>query len=192
MAIERALRVLISLTLPVAAVLAAGIHPLARAAFHFDEAGTNLLTWTTRIYLLTLCGFSIQEIAARSFYARKEAWWPFFGVAIRFVIYIPIGLLALNVFGNIGAPAIAFADIALTIEAIFMFIWLSRKMREPLIVWSAVGKGVVAALIGGGTAYSLAVIVPGSALWTALLGMVVGGLVCIPIIWSEIKLFLKL
>ena len=192
LAIERALRVLIALTLPVAAVLAAGIHPLVRAAFHFDEAGTNLLTWTTRIYLLTLCGFSIQEIAARSFYARKEAWWPFFGVAIRFVIYIPIGLLALNVFGNIGAPAIAFAEVALTIEAIFMFVWLSRKMHEPLMLGSAVVKGVVAALIGGGTAYSLAVIVPGSAVLTALLGMVVGGLVCIPIIWSEIKLFLKL
>ena len=115
-----------------------------------------------------------------------------FGVAIRFVIYIPIGLLALNVFGNIGAPAIAFAEVALTIEAIFMFVWLSRKMHEPLVMGSAVVKGVVAALIGGGTAYSLAVIVPGSAVLTALLGMVVGGLICIPIIWSEIKLFLKL
>jgi hypothetical protein len=59
-------------------------------------------------------------------------------------------------------------------------------------VWSAVGKGVVAALIGGVTAYGLALYVPGSALWTALLGMVIGGLICLPIIWSEIKLFLKL
>ncbi len=65
-------------------------------------------------------------------------------------------------------------------------------MHEPIIAWSAVGKGVVAAVIGGVTAYSLAVIVPGSAVLTALLGMFVGGLVCLPIIWSEIKLFLKL
>jgi len=192
LSIEKALRVLIALTLPVAAVLAAGIHPLVRAAFHFDEAGSTLLTWTTRVYLLTLCGFSIQEIAARSFYARKEAWWPFFGVVIRFVIYIALGLIALNLFADIGAPAIAFAEVALTIEAVIMFIWLSKKMHEPLVVWSAVSKGVVAGLIGGVTAYELASRVPGSALWTALLGMTVGGLICIPIIWSEIKLFLKL
>ena len=72
LAIEKALRILISLTIPVAAVMAAGINPLVRAAFGFDEAGSSLITWTTRIYLLTLRGFSIQEIAARSFYARKE------------------------------------------------------------------------------------------------------------------------
>ena len=65
-------------------------------------------------------------------------------------------------------------------------------MHEPIVVWSAVGKGLVAALIGGVTAYGLALYVPGSALWTALLGMTVGGLICLPIIWSEIKLFLKL
>ena len=65
-------------------------------------------------------------------------------------------------------------------------------MHEPINVWSAVWKGVVAGLIGGGTAYGLAVIVPGSALWTALFGMLVGGLICLPIIWSEVKVFLKL
>src|SRR5574341_43941 len=70
--IEKALRVLISLTLPAAAVLAAGLHPLVRAACGFDDAGTALLTWTARVYLITLCGYAIQEIAARSFYARKE------------------------------------------------------------------------------------------------------------------------
>ena len=112
--IEKALRVLISLTIPVAAVMAAGIHPLVRAAFGFDEAGSSLLTWTTRIYLLTLCGFSIQEIAARAFYARKEAWCPLWAVLIRFVIYILLGLVALNFFASVGAPAIAFAEIALT------------------------------------------------------------------------------
>ena len=42
------------------------------------------------------------------------------------------------------------------------------------------------------TAYLVALYVPGSAVLTALLGMVVGGLVALPIIWSEIKLLLKL
>jgi hypothetical protein len=87
---------------------------------------------------------------------------------------------------------IAFAEIALLIESIILFGWLSRRMHEPLNVWSAVGKGVVAALIGGAIAYGLALYVPGSAVLTALLGMSIGGLVALLFIWSEVKLLLKL
>ena len=192
LAIEKSLRVLIALTIPVAAVMAAGINPLVRAVFGFDEATSTLITWTTRAYLLTLTGFSIQEIAARSFYARKEPMFPLYAVILRLALFIGIGVIGITYFKTIGAPIIAFAEIALLIEAIILFGWLSKRMHEPIIVWSAVAKGVVAALVGGVTAYSLAVIVPGSAVVTALLGMVIGGLVALPIIWSEIKLLLKL
>lgn len=191
--VERGLRILIALTIPIAAVMAAGINPLVQVISGSNNPETStLITWTTRAYLLTLTGFSIQEIAARSFYARKEPMYPLYAVILRLAMFIGIGYLGITFFKSIGAPVIAFAEIALLIEAIILFGWLSNKMHEPIVVWSAVGKGVVAALIGGVTAYSVALYVPGSALWTALLGMVVGGLICLPIIWSEIKLFLKL
>jgi putative peptidoglycan lipid II flippase len=190
--IERGLRILIALTLPIAAVTAAGINPLVRAVFGFNAETSTLITWTTRAYLLTLTGFSVQEVAARSFYARKEPLYPLYAVAVRFAIFVGIGYLGITFFKHIGAPVIAFAEIALLIESIILFIWLSNKMHEPLIVWSAVGKGVVAAVVGGVTAYIVAWKVPGSAVLTALLGMVVGGLISLPLIWSEIKLFLKL
>jgi len=191
-AIERALRVLIALTIPVAAVLAAGVNPLVRAVFGFDAGTSTLITWTTRAYLLTLTGFSIQEIAARSFYARKEPLFPLYAVILRLAIFIVIGILGLTFFRQIGAPIIASAEIALLIESIVLFRWLSKRTHEPLRVWSAVLKGLVAALLGGVIAYVLAVIVPGSAVLTALLGMVVGGLVTLPFIWSEVKLLVKL
>jgi len=190
--IERALRVLIALTLPVAAVMAAGINPLVRAVFGFDQNTSSLITWTTRAYLLTLTGFAIQEIAARSFYARKEPLFPLYSVLIRLAIFIIIGVAGVTLFKNIGAPFIAFAEIALLVESIILFTWLSNKMHEPIVVWSAVGKGVAAALIGCVTAYGLALIVPGSAVLTALLGMTVGGLIALPFIWSEIKLLINL
>ena len=190
--IERALRVLIALTSPIAAVLAAGINPLVRAVFGFDAETSTLITWTTRAYLLTLTGFSIQEVAARSFYARKEPMYPLYAVLLRLGMFLGIGYLGITLFKSIGAPVIAFAEIALLIESVILFGWLSRKMHEPIIVRSAVGKGVVAALIGGVTAYGLAVVVPGSAVLTALLGMSVGGIVALPFIWSEIKLLLNL
>src|SRR5262245_53861706 len=125
LAIEKALRVLIALTIPVAAVLAAGINPLVRAVFGFDEATSTLITWTTRAYLVTLTGYSIQEIAARSFYARKEPLLPLYAVILRFVIFISIGILGLTFFKRIGAPVIAFAEIALLVESIVLFRWLS-------------------------------------------------------------------
>jgi putative peptidoglycan lipid II flippase len=192
LAIERALRILIALTIPVAAVLAAGINPLVRAVFGFDPATSTLITWTTRAYLLTLTGYSIQEIAARSFYARKEPMFPLYAVILRLAIFITVGILGLTFFKRIGAPIIAFAEIALLVESIVLFRWLSRRTHEPLRVWSAVVRGLVAALLGGLTAYTLAVIVPGSAVLTALLGMAIGGLVALPFIWSEVKLLLKL
>ncbi len=182
----------IVLTLPVAAVLAAGVNPLVRAVFGFDPATSTLITWTTRAYLLTLTGFSIQEIVARSFYARKEPLFPLYAVILRLAIFIMIGIAGLTFFKQVGAPIIAFAEIALLVESIVLFRWLSKRTHEPLRVWSAVLKGLVAALLGGVTAYGLAVIVPGSAVLTALFGMVVGGLVALPFIWSEIKLLVKL
>jgi putative peptidoglycan lipid II flippase len=192
LAVEKALRVLIALTIPVAAVLAAGINPLVRVAFGFDAETSTLVTWTTRAYLLTLTGFSIQEIAARSFYARKEPMFPLYAVILRLVLFIGIGILGLVYFRPIGAPVIAFAEIALLVESIILFRWLSKRTHEPLRVWSAVLKGLAAALLGGVTAYLVAVYVPGSAALTALLGMIVGGLVALPFIWTEIKLLIKL
>ncbi|GAB4466424.1 MAG: murein biosynthesis integral membrane protein MurJ [Anaerolineales bacterium] len=190
--IERALRALLALTLPVAAVLAAGINPLVRAVFGFEAETSTLITWTTRAYLLTLTGYAIQEIAARSFYARKEPYVPLAAVGVRLTVFVGIGILGVTLLRRIGAPVIAFAEIALLIEAILLFFWLSRRLHAPLNVWGAIGKGVGASLIGGASAYGLAVIVPGSALWTSVLGMTVGGLICLPIIRSEIKLLLRL
>jgi putative peptidoglycan lipid II flippase len=191
-AVEKALRVLIALTIPVAAVMAAGINPLVRAAFGFDAETSTLVTWTTRAYLLTLTGYAIQEIAARSFYARKEPMFPLYAVILRLALFIGIGIFGITLFRELGAPVIAFAEIALLIESIILFGWLSKRTHEPLRVWSAGLRGLAAALLGGVTAYILALYVPGSAVLTALLGMVVGGLIALPLIWSEIKLLLHL
>jgi putative peptidoglycan lipid II flippase len=185
--IERALRVLISLTIPIAAVMAGGIHPLVRGVFGFDEATTTLITWTTRAYLMTLTGFTIHEIAARSFYARKEPMFPLYAVGLRLVMFLGIGYIGLVFFKKIGAPIIAFAEIALLIEAIILFSWLSKRTHEPIHVGGSVIKGLVAAVIGGVISYAIALYLPGGAIVTALLGMVIGGLIALAIVWSDAK-----
>jgi putative peptidoglycan lipid II flippase len=190
--IERALRVLIALTLPIAAVMAAGIHPLVRAVFGFDESISTLLTWTTRAYLLTLTGYTIHEVAARSFYARKEPMFPLYAMGLRLVIFLGIGLTGVTLFRSIGAPVIAFAEIALLIEAILLFTWLSNRTHEPIRVGSSVLRGLIAAVIGGALSYLIAWLAPGGAVVTALLGMIVGGLVAVAIVWKDVRLLIKL
>src|SRR5688500_19660119 len=101
--------------------MAAGINPLVRAAFGFDEDTSTLITWTTRDYLLTLTGFSIQEIAARSFYARKQPMFPLYEVILRFVIFIAIGFAGIILFRVVGALVISIADIEFFIEFFIIF-----------------------------------------------------------------------
>jgi putative peptidoglycan lipid II flippase len=69
--IERAVRVLVAVCLPVASILAAVIHPLVKVVFGLDDGGSSLVTWTIRVYLLALTGEAVLEVAARAFYARK-------------------------------------------------------------------------------------------------------------------------
>jgi putative peptidoglycan lipid II flippase len=190
--VEKAVRILVALTLPVAAVMGVGIKPLVRAAFGFDAFGVDLLTWTSRIFLITLAGYAVQELMARAFYARKEPWFPFYGVALRMVLYVIIGLTAITYFQRSGAPAIAVAELSLTVEAILMFWWLNRRLPVRMGFKSAFVKGLLAAIISGIVTYLLANYLPGGAVLTALVGMTVGGLVALPFIWKEIRLLTNL
>ncbi|HBG74185.1 MAG: hypothetical protein A2X27_01670 [Chloroflexi bacterium GWD2_49_16] len=190
--IEKAMRVLIAITLPIAAVMAAGIKPLLAVAFKFGDTGTNMLTWTLRAYLLVLTGYAIQEVLARAFYARKEAMVPLYGVLIRIVSYLSIGLLAVNLFPAVGAPVIALAEMAITLEAIILFVWLNRKMERKVIAWSALWRGLLAAILSGAVTYAVAVYLPGPGYITALVGMIIGGVVALPIIYSELRLLFQL
>ena len=51
---------------------------------------------------------------------------------------------------------------------------------------------ISAAVIGGASAYGLAVYLPGGAISTALMGMVIGGIISLAIVWSDAKQLLKL
>jgi len=183
--VEKALRVLISFTLPIAAVLAVNIHPLVKWVFDFNEFDTILLTWTARTYLITLTGYAIQETLARVFYARQEPWTLFYSILRRLSVYLLIGILAVTQFRYIGAPAIAFAEMATTVEAIFLFIWLNRRLPENIRVGGSLARGVIASVIGAAVAYSLALKLPGGAVITAMIGLAIGGLIALGIVWRD-------
>jgi putative peptidoglycan lipid II flippase len=191
--IEKAMRVLIVITLPVAAIMIAGIRPLLDVAFNFGESGTTLLTWTLRAYLLVLTGYAIQEVLARSFYARKEAMIPLYGVIIRIILYLSFGFIVVKFFPKVGgAPAIALAELVIAIEAIILLIWLNRRLERKIIIRSALGRGLLASVMSGAVTYAVAFYLPGPGYITALVGMTIGGIVALPIIFPELRLLFQL
>jgi hypothetical protein len=108
------------------------------------------------------------------------------------VVYIPAGILVVNRLTGLGAPAIAACEWALTLEAVVMVVLLNRRLEQPATAWSSLLRGLGAAVVGGGTAYLVAVYLPGSAVLTVLLGMAAGGLLAIPLILPELRVLLRL
>jgi putative peptidoglycan lipid II flippase len=190
--IQRAVRVLVAICLPVAAILGAVIHPLVRAVFGLNDAGTTLLTWTVRIYLIALAGESVLEVASRAFYARKDALRPLAASFVNTAVFIGGGALVLLRWPEWGAPGIALLEMAFTVEAAILLIWLNRLLPAKVTLGSSLLRGMAGALVGGGLAYALALWLPLSGTLSSLLALPVGFAASLPFIWPEVKLLLQL
>ncbi len=124
--INRALRVILALTLPIAALMAVALRPLVAGVFHFDSAGVELVVWCTRAYLLGLMGHALLETSARSFYAQQDAITPLFVAALNAAAYIIFAVLLSR---WVGAPGIALANtLAFTSEALLLLLLLGLRL----------------------------------------------------------------
>jgi putative peptidoglycan lipid II flippase len=187
--VERAVRVLIAVSLPVAIVFGAGLRPLLALVFNFDPAGTDLLLWTTRGYLVGLTGQCLLEVANRSFYARQNALTPLMAAGVNLFIYILSGLLLFRV---LGAPGISLTDaLAFTTQAVLLLVLLNRKLPEKFNLSSTPLRVIGAAVLGGGV--SLGVLwLGGERPMIAILAMLAGLAVSLPLIWQELRLLMRL
>jgi putative peptidoglycan lipid II flippase len=195
--VHATLRVILALTMPLAAILIAGIHPVI-PILGFNESVTEMVVWTSRAYLLGLIGYSIQELTARAFYARQDARTPLLtimGTAFGFAalaILFAIGL-------NLGAPGIALANTtAFTLQALTMIWLLNRKYPGIAQVRGTFLRLLLVAISAGALVYFILGLIPlaSMSLMISILATsaVVGGaiLLSIPFIWPEIKLLLNL
>jgi putative peptidoglycan lipid II flippase len=133
----RAVQVLLAFCLPATVILAIVIRPLVQAAFGFDAAGTDLVAWATRAYLLGLTGHSLLEVAARGFYARKDARTPLLATMAGAVLFVVAGI---GLFTPLGAPGIGLANsLAFSLEAGLLLVLLSRR-SPPLTPGAAVSR----------------------------------------------------
>ena len=191
--VDKGVRIMLALSLPVAAVIAAGLRPLVAAVFGFDDIGTTMLTWTTRIFLLGLAGHTVLEVGVRAFYAKQDAVRPMVASILNTAAFIIFGVVVIRQMPQWGTNGIALVGLAYTVEAIFVMWWLNRQLEGgPITAGNSLMRGTLAALIGGVSAYLLALYLPGGAVITALIGIIAGGLIALPVIWKEIRLLFHL
>ncbi len=188
--VERAVQVLLAITLPVALLLALAVKPLIGLAFNFDAAGTELVAWVTRAFLFGIIPHAVLEVLVRAFYAQKDARVPLLASGLTAGLYT---LLAWLLFSPLGAAGIALANtLAYSLEAVVLFVWLGRRLKAPIALGSTLLRTLCGTALAGLLAYLLARLLPASELLLAFSALALGGLAALPFIWKEMRLLLRL
>lgn len=190
--IQKAVKVLLALTLPIAVVLAIGLKPLLGLAFDFGVEGTRLLSWVTAGFLLGLFGHSLKEVGARSFYARQNAFIPLITAGINLVLYALTGAL---LYKPLGAAGIALTDsLIFTLEAVLLLVLLNRKMVPTIKLDSTWVRALLAAITAGLVTWGgMFLLTPRvHPLLAGTIPMIAGFAASLPWIRRELRLLLKL
>jgi putative peptidoglycan lipid II flippase len=119
----------------------------------FDPAGTDLVLWTVRAFLVGLVGHSLLEVSARAFYARQNAKTPLLASAAASITFL---VLAIPLSRSLGAPGIGLANsLAYTAETLLLFFLLYRVMPfHPKLIGTLLRAGG-ASLVGLGISLGL-------------------------------------
>jgi putative peptidoglycan lipid II flippase len=186
--LNHSLRVILALTLPIAALIAIGIPPFV-GFLGGSATEQQLIVWTTRAFLVGLAGHALLEVASRSFYAQQKALVPLLASALTLAVFIP---LAAGLAKILAAPGIALANsLAFTGEALLLWAWLNRSYPGIVKTRGALGRALLAAALAALVAF-LVVQLPFNPLLLSLLAMALGALVALPFIWQELKLLIHL
>jgi putative peptidoglycan lipid II flippase len=190
--IEKAVKVLLAATLPIAVILSLGLRPLIQAAFGFDSQGTDLMLWVARGYLLGLMGQCVLEVAVRGFYAQKNALIPLAAAGFNAGLYL---LLGTQLYRPFGAAGISLADsIAFTSEAILLMILLNRRLSRPLRLTGTLVRTALAGLASAGAILMVLPLMDGRVpgIISSVVAMALGAMIALPFVWKEIRLLFQL
>jgi putative peptidoglycan lipid II flippase len=190
--VQRASRVLVAVTIPVAAILAMGMRPALGIAFQFGDAATDHLMLVFQAFLAGLTANALIEVAARSFYARQNARIPLLVSFVNALLFIIIASLLRNILDVTGiALAISFSY---TIETILLFILLKKKMSIDIRFGNIPLRALLAALTGSVVCW-LIMQIPATGMNSLLLSggaMFLGACAAVPFIRGELSLLIKL
>ncbi len=195
---NRGVRGLLALSLPIAAVLAIALPGLV-PVLGLGEAGTRLVVWAARAYLLGLAGHALLELAARSFYAQQDALTPLFASAINTAVYLAVAITLIATGARIGARGILTGvtgigtanAVAFTTEATLLLILLKRRGKGVPSFGATGWRAPLAALLGAGIAAAVMAWAPMPLLARGTLAVAIGFIGALPLVWKESVALLK-
>jgi putative peptidoglycan lipid II flippase len=188
--VNRALRSILALTIPVAVLMMVGLKPVVQTLLGFNDSGTEMVMWAMRAYLLGLAGHALLEIGARSFYAQQNAIIPLFAAALNAFAYI---LFAVPLTRWLGLSGIAIANsLAFTGEALLLLYLLNRRFPGILQIQNTLMRVLVGTALGGIVVFILLQL-PFISLFILSLGaMALGAMVVLPLILPEMRILVRL
>jgi len=188
--VNRALKVMLALGVPVAVILALTVRPLVQSFFGYDANRLNLVTWCTWAFLLSLVGDTWLEVAVRSFYANQNTRIPLVAAFSQVVSFIVLSLLLRPLIGLPGIPLAA----ALTFTTQAVVLLSLQNMRFPglLSMKGTLIRTVLGAAAAGILVLLLVHFLPFSPLINSLVAILAGAVAALPFIWAELRLLFRL
>ncbi len=145
--INRALRVMLGLSLPVAVILALTIRPLVASFFGYDANRLNLVTWCTWAFLFGLVGDTWLEVAVRSYYADQNTRTPLVAAFLQAVSFVILSLILRPLLGLAGIPlAVA---LTFTTQALVLLSLQNRRFPGLIDVKTTAVRAGLAAILAG-------------------------------------------
>ena len=188
--VNRALRVMLALALPVAVILALTIRPLVASFFGYDAHQLDLVTWCAWAFLFGLVGDTWLEVAVRSYYANQNTRTPLVAAFLQAVSFVLLSLILRPLIGLAGIPLAA--ALTFTTQALVLLVRLNRRFPGLLDVKSTALRAVAGAVLAGLVAFLVGHFLPVSALISSLAAIPLGAVVALPFIWPEIRMLLHL
>jgi putative peptidoglycan lipid II flippase len=190
--VQRASQAIVAVTLPVAAILAAGMLPALGIAFEFGEVATDQLLLVFQAFLAGLTANCLIEVAARSFYARQNARIPLLVSFMNAVLFIGLASI-FRVFLDVAGIALAIS-ISYTCEAILLYALMKKTLSVHIELGNTLLRACLAALAGGGVCW-LIMQIPSPGITGLLISggaMLLGLSAAFPFIRKELSLLIKL
>jgi putative peptidoglycan lipid II flippase len=188
--LNRAMRIVLALTIPGAVLVAVGIRPIV-GILGLNAPNTDLVVWVARGFMVGLMGQSLIEVASRAFYAQQNALVP---LGASFLTTITFVFLAIGLGSTLGAGGIALANgLAFTGEAALLWYLLNRKYSGVVAVRSTLVRAIPVALTCGLLVFGLMrVPLPVSELLLGVVALGIGGMLAVPFVLPELRLLIKM
>lgn len=188
--VNRALRVMLALTLPIAVLLAVTIRPLVQFIFHFEAFETEMVVWATRAFLLGLTGHTWLEVAVRSFYAQQDARTPLKAAFLQAIAYMLLAPILSRLIGHTG---LALADtLTFTGQALLLLFLLNHRFPGVLQVENTFARLMPACATALLIAIGITNWLPFPEAFRAGTALAIGGLGVLPWIWPEARILRQL